>query len=94
MDDHPNEVFLYSVKHNYLDLADKAARLTLKNSASNFLLIIKDAGLRDDIAFRWVGLPFPGHKCLGPLLTNLVAPLLPSLDGNLSQVTKIQTKLP
>lgn len=53
MGDHPNEIFVYSVKHNYPDLADKAAKLTLRNPASGLLASIQKAGLRDDIALRW-----------------------------------------
>jgi len=52
--DHPNEVFLYSVKHNYLDLADETAELTLNNPPSAFLVLIREAGLHEDIAFRWI----------------------------------------
>jgi len=58
MGTHPNEVFFYSVKHNYSDLADKAAKLTLNNSARQFVDLIRKAGLDNDIAVRWVGVPF------------------------------------
>ena len=54
MCDYPNEVFLYSAKHNYPDLADMVAKSTFKNSSSEFLARIREAGLHDDIAFRWV----------------------------------------
>jgi hypothetical protein len=54
--DHPNEVFFYSAKHNYPDLTEKAAKLTLKgHHALPLLVLIRQAGLHDDIAFRWVG---------------------------------------
>jgi len=52
--DHPNEVFMYSVKHNYPDLTEMAAKSTLNNSASTFLALIREAGLPDDVAFRWL----------------------------------------
>jgi hypothetical protein len=71
MDDHPNEVFFYSVKHNYPELADKAAKLTLKNSGWDFVDLIRETGFDDDIAFRWVGLHFFQHKCPGSLLMPL-----------------------
>jgi len=54
MDDYPNEVFLYSVRHNYPDLADKAAKLTLKNSVSDFLVLIREGGLHGDTIIRWL----------------------------------------
>ena len=57
IDEHPNEVFLYSVKHNYPDLVDRTAKLTLRNSVWDFLSLIQQAGLHDDVSFRWVGLP-------------------------------------
>ena len=53
--DHPNEVFIYSAKHNYLDLVNKAAKVTLRNPALEFIEAIYAAGLHDDVAFRWVG---------------------------------------
>ena len=53
--DHPKEGFFYSVKHNYLDLADEAAKLTLNKRASEFLVQLRDAGLPDDVGYRWVG---------------------------------------
>jgi len=52
--DHPNEVFFYSAKHDYLDLVDKAAKLTLKNPALEFISGIHATGLHDDVAFRWL----------------------------------------
>jgi hypothetical protein len=55
---HPNEVFFYSAKHNYPAVTDIAARETLRNSPSDFLALIREAGLHDDIGFRWVGLLF------------------------------------
>ena len=55
--DHPNEVFFYSAKHNYLDLVNKAAKLTLKNPPLEFISTIHAAGLHDDVAFRWVSWP-------------------------------------
>jgi len=54
--DFPNEVFFYSAKHNYPALADKAAKLTLKNSTSVFFGLIREADVHDNIALRWVGL--------------------------------------
>jgi len=58
INNHPNEVFLYSVKHNYPELADEAAKLTLKHSASDFVDLIRKAGCDDGIVVRWVGLLF------------------------------------
>jgi len=55
---HPNEVFFYSIKHNYPKLGDKAAKLTLNNPAWDFVDLIRKAGFHDGIVVRWVGLPF------------------------------------
>ena len=51
---HPNEVFFYSVKHDYPALADQAVVLTLKNRTTEFVGRIRAAGFQDDIVIRWV----------------------------------------
>ena len=55
---HPDEVFLYSVRHDYLVLADQAAVFTLKNPTAGFFGRIRAAGCQDDIVIRWVCCPF------------------------------------
>ena len=55
----PNEVFLYSVKHDYPALADQAAVLTLNSPTTEFIGRIRAAGMTDDVVIRWVCCPFP-----------------------------------
>ncbi|CAA7263048.1 unnamed protein product [Cyclocybe aegerita] len=55
-DDYPSEVLMYAAKHDYLDLADKAARLTLGKSDSEMVAAAEGLQAPALVILKWVGM--------------------------------------
>ncbi|KAJ3515024.1 hypothetical protein NLJ89_g2022 [Agrocybe chaxingu] len=53
-DDYPSEVLMYAAKHDYMDLADKAARLTIGKSDSEIMSAAERLQAPDIIILKWV----------------------------------------
>lgn len=58
---HPIEVFMYSAKHGYSSLADKAARMTLDLSTTTLFQKAVEFNLNQDLIFKWAC--FSSIKC-------------------------------
>ena len=54
IEEHPVPVLMYSTKHDYPKLANKAALLTVGTSSTTFMEEARKFGLNDNHAYQWV----------------------------------------
>jgi len=52
-EDYPVQVFVYAAKHDYLELSNQAARLTMETPVATFLRLAKELNLSEIRIFQW-----------------------------------------